>query len=52
MGMPERLRDMSIAKDDLPEVAAETVKNFNARASLRSADERVANSLRLLEAAW
>jgi alcohol dehydrogenase class IV len=52
MGMPERLRDMSIGKDDLPAVAAETVKNFNARASLRSADERVANSLRLLEAAW
>lgn len=52
MGMPARLRDLSIARDDLPAVAAETVKNFNARASLRSADERIANSLRLLEAAW
>jgi alcohol dehydrogenase class IV len=52
MGMPARLRDLSIAKDDLPAVAVETVKNFNARASLRSADERIANSLRLLEAAW
>ena len=52
MGMPERLRDLSIVKEDLPAIAAETVKNFNARASLRSADERIANSLRLLEAAW
>lgn len=51
-GMPGRLRDLGIGRDDLPEVAAETVKNFNARASLRSADERIANSLRLLEAAW
>lgn len=52
MGMPARLRDAGVARDDLPAIAAETVKNFNARASLRSADERIANSLRLLEAAW
>ena len=51
-GMPARLRDLDIGKDDLPEIAAETVKNFNARASFRSADDRIANSLRLLEAAW
>jgi alcohol dehydrogenase class IV len=51
-GMPPRLRDADIRKDDLPAIAAETVKNFNARASLRSPEERIANSLRLLEAAW
>jgi alcohol dehydrogenase class IV len=51
-GMPARLRDLEIGRDDLPAIAAETVKNFNARATMRSADERIANSLRLLEAAW
>jgi alcohol dehydrogenase class IV len=51
-GMPARLRDLKVAKDELPGIAAETVKNFNARASLRSPEERIANSLRLLEAAW
>ena len=51
-GMPARLRDLDVARDDLPGIAAETVKNFNARASLRSPEERIANSLRLLEAAW
>jgi alcohol dehydrogenase class IV len=51
-GMPARLRDLKVAKHDLPGIAAETVKNFNARASLRSPEERIASSLRLLEAAW
>lgn len=51
-GMPARLRDVGVEQAELPEVAAATVKNFNARASMNSADQRIANSLRLLEAAW
>ena len=52
MGLPQRLRDMDIPAAELPAVAAETVRNFNARATMRSPEERIANSLRLLEAAW
>ncbi len=51
MGMPVRLRDLDIAAKDLPAVAAETVKNFNANAGVRSAEEQVAEALALLRAA-
>jgi alcohol dehydrogenase class IV len=51
-GMPERLRDLDVAEADLPAIAEETIKNFNARGSFRSPEERVRNSLRLLKAAW
>jgi alcohol dehydrogenase class IV len=52
VGMPIRLRDLPIKKTDLITVAAETVKNFNASANLSSPEERVANSLAILESAW
>ena len=51
-GMPARLRDMDVSKDDFAGLAAATVKNFNARTSAASSEERVSKSLRLLEAAW
>lgn len=51
-GMPTRLRDLPVTRDDLPGIAAETVKNFNASGGMTSADARVANSMRVLEAAW
>jgi alcohol dehydrogenase class IV len=51
LGMPVRLRDLGIARAELAEVAAMTVKNFNANAGLRSGDQ-VADALRLLEAAY
>lgn len=52
MGMPTNLRQLKIPRDDLKNIAAETVKNFNANAGMRSADEQIADALRLLEAAY
>ena len=40
-GMPIRLRDLGIPKGDIPGIAAETVKNFNANAGARSAEARI-----------
>ena len=51
-GVPTRLRDLAIERDDLILVARETVKNFNANAGTRSADDQIAESMALLEAAW
>lgn len=51
-GVPTRLRQLDIPRDDLVNIAGETVKNFNANAGVRSADEQIADALRLLEAAW
>jgi alcohol dehydrogenase class IV len=51
-GMPTRLRQLDVSKDDLAAIAGETVKNFNANAGVRSAEAQVADALRLLEAAW
>ncbi len=52
IGVPTRLRQLQIPRDDLGGIAAETVKNFNANAGVRSAEEQVAEALRLLEAAY
>jgi len=51
-GMPTRLRQLDIPREDFPTLAAETVKNFNANAGLRSRDAQIADALRLLEAAY
>lgn len=52
LGMPARLRDCGVPRDALAGIAALTVKNFNARGSMTSREQRVAGSLALLEAAW
>ena len=52
VGMPIRLRQLGISKDDLRLIASQTVKNFNANAGVRSAEEQVAGAMRLLEAAY
>ena len=52
MGMPTRLRQLDIPRDDLPNIAKETVKNFNANPGARSGAEQIADALRLLEAAY
>ena len=52
MGVPTRLRQLDIPRDDLPEIARLTVKNFNANAGVRSAEEQIADALRLLETAY
>jgi hypothetical protein len=50
--MPTRLGQLGIPRGDLRSIADETVKNFNANAGARSAEERTAGALRLLEAAY
>ncbi|MEQ9558879.1 MAG: iron-containing alcohol dehydrogenase [Rhodospirillales bacterium] len=50
--MPTGLRALGIERDDLPGIAARTVKIFNASADLTSPEDRVARSLDLLESAW
>ncbi len=52
LGMPTRVRQLDIPREDFPKLAAETVKNFNANAGVRSRDAQIADALRLLEAAY
>jgi alcohol dehydrogenase class IV len=51
-GMPIRVGQLDIPREDLANIARETVKNFNANAGARSEDEQISQVLRLLEAAW
>jgi alcohol dehydrogenase class IV len=52
IGVPTRLRQLNIPRDDLPAIANETVKNFNANAGARSPKDQVEDALSLLEAAY
>jgi alcohol dehydrogenase class IV len=51
IGMPTRVRDLAIPEDDLPLLARDTLKNFNANAASRS-ESYVDEMLQLLKAAW
>ena len=51
VGVPTRLRQLQIPREDLRAIANETVKNFNANAGVRSAEEQIDDAMRLLEAA-
>lgn len=52
LGMPTRLRQLNVPREDFPKIANDTVKNFNANAGARSAEDQIADALRLLEAAY
>lgn len=52
VGVPTRLRQLDIPREDLQAIADETVKNFNFNPGLRSAQEQVEDARRLLEAAY
>jgi alcohol dehydrogenase class IV len=52
IGVPTRLRQLAIPREELQAIASETVKNFNANAGVRSPAERVHDAMRLLEAAY
>ncbi len=52
VGVPTRLRQLDIPRDDLRAIANETVKNFNANAGMRSEAEQIEDAVRLLEAAY
>jgi alcohol dehydrogenase class IV len=52
VGVPTQLRQLQLPREDLRNIANETVKNFNANAGVRSPQEQVEDALRLLEAAY
>jgi alcohol dehydrogenase class IV len=52
VGVPTRLRQLQIPRDDLARIADDTVKNFNANAGMRSPQQQIADAMRLLEAAY
>ena len=52
VGVPTRLRQLDIPREDLRAIANETVKNFNANAGVRSSADQVADAMRLLDAAY
>ena len=52
VGAPTRLRQIEIPRGDLQTIADETVKNFNFNPGLRSVQDQIGDSLRLLEAAY
>ena len=52
MGMPTRVSELRFPQGDIPIIASETVKNFNANAGVRSENEQIASSIALIEAAW
>jgi alcohol dehydrogenase class IV len=51
IGMPTRVRELAIAEDDLPVLARDTLKNFNANPGSRP-ESYVDEMLQLLRAAW
>lgn len=52
IGMPISLRQVNVPKAELSQVAAATLRNFNANAGVRSESDQIASAMRLLEAAW
>jgi alcohol dehydrogenase class IV len=52
VGVPTRLRQLQIPRDDLRAIANETVKNFNANAGERSPEDQIQDAMQLLEAAF
>ena len=52
IGMPTRLRQCQIPREDFRNIANETVKNFNANAGARSPEDQIEEAMRLLEAAY
>jgi alcohol dehydrogenase class IV len=51
-GMPTRLRQLAIPREDLPAIANGTVKNFNANPGVRAPKDQIEDAMRLLEAAY
>ncbi|MGH8071044.1 MAG: iron-containing alcohol dehydrogenase family protein [Candidatus Entotheonellia bacterium] len=51
IGMPTRLHELAILEDDLPQLARDTLKNFNANPGAQ-AKSYVDEMLQLLRAAW
>jgi alcohol dehydrogenase class IV len=52
VGIPIRLRQIDIPREDLRTIANDTVKNFNANAGERAPEDQIEDAMRLLEAAY
>ena len=52
VGVPTRLRQLQIPRDELRAIANETVKNFNANAGERLSEDQIEDAMRLLDAAY
>jgi len=52
VGVPTRVRQLQIPRQDLYIIANETTKNFNANAGMRSPQDQIDDAMRLLEAAY
>ncbi len=52
VGVPTRMGELGIPREDLPQIARETTKNFNFNAGMRSEEEQVQDALDLMNAAW
>ena len=52
VGMPTRISELNIPKEDFSEIAKETIKVFNFNAGLRDADQALQDAIDLMEAAW
>jgi alcohol dehydrogenase class IV len=52
VGVPTRLRQLDIPREDLRDIANETVKNFNANADVRWPQDQIEDAMQLLEAAY
>jgi alcohol dehydrogenase class IV len=52
VGAPTQLRQLAIQRDDLQNIANETVKNFNFNPGMRSAEEQIKDALHLLQEAY
>jgi alcohol dehydrogenase class IV len=52
VGVPIRLRQINVPREDFQTIANETVKNFNFNRGLRSPQQQIDDAMRLLEAAY
>ena len=52
IGVPTHLRQLQMPREDLRNIANETVKNFNANAGARSPEQQIDDAMQLLEAAY
>lgn len=51
-GMPTRIRELNVSKEDIPAIAKDTVKVFNSNAGLRDEERQTREAIETLEAAY
>ena len=51
-GIPSRVRDLNVPKEDFEQIARESIKIFNSNAGMRDEERHMKNAIAMLEAAW